>query len=182
VISEQQRRAALGNFPIGTPVLVVAPAASGFAGIVRERNDPAVTFVELGSDAAVTPMPHLLLEGLDDINKPEQLLRAVREAMPATRIFALIANAANFTAIQRFLSGEQIARGHPLTHGEIGPLFTAAGWQILGIRPLYDQSIPVMETVPVRVTIANFGVDCTDPAMYERVRTAGYSVIADPAT
>ncbi len=181
MISEAQRRAALGNFPIGTPVLVVAPAASGFAEIVRDRNDPAVTFVELGSDAAVVPAPHLLIEGLDDINDAEHLLRIVREAMPATRIFALIANAANFTAIARFFNGESIARGHPLTRGEIEPLFNAAGWKILGIRPLYDQSLVALESVPVRVTIAGFGVDCTDAAMLERGRTAGYSVIADPA-
>jgi hypothetical protein len=181
MITLEQRRETLGNFPAGTPFLVLAPASSGFAEIVRERNDPAVTYVELGSDAAVTPAPHVLIEGLDDVDEPAALLRIVRTAMPAARIFALIANGASFAAIGRFFAGEPIARAHPLTHGEIGPLFAAAGWNTLAIKPLYDTSLPAVERLPIAVTIRGFGMQCNDVAALERGRTAGYLVIADPA-
>ena len=183
VISEQHSGgAALGNFPIGTPVLVVAPAASEFADIVRERNDPGRhvrrTRQRCGRHAGAAsvarrsrryqrprvPVAHRARGDAGDA--PLCLDRKRRELY---RDRALFSQANKSRAAIR----SRTARSRRCS--------MRPGWKILGIRPLYDQALVAIETVPIRVTIAGFGVDCTDAAMLERGRTAGYSVIADPA-
>lgn len=181
MIGAQLRRAVLGNFPPGTPFLVLAPDRSGFAGIVRERNEDIVTFRPLGEGPPASACPHLLLEGLDELADPIAFLQRVRDVMPDARIFALVANAAHLVALATFYAGDAIAAEHPLTGAEIAPLFAAAGWTTLAIKPLADDALPAADAAPVMITAGGIGMECVDAATLDRGRTAAYLAIADRA-
>jgi hypothetical protein len=181
MITARIRRSVLGNFPAGTPFLVVAAEPSGFARIVAERGDPAAVWQPLEALPPASKAPHLMLEGIDDLSDPVAYLRDVRATMPDARIFALIANAGHLTGLGAFFAGRPLAAGHPLSHGEIGPLFAAAGWNVLAIKPLPDDALPLPAAAPVVVTVGGIGLQCFTADALERGRTAGFLVIADRA-
>lgn len=179
MITAPLRRAVLGTFPAGTPFLVLAPETSGFAEIVRERAEDAVQFCPLAGEPPASTFPHLMLEGLDAIADPVAFLQRVRAQMPDARIFALVANAAHLVALGTLYAGRAIAAAHPLTFGEIAPLFAAAGWNPIAIKPLYDDALPAAAAAPLMITVAGLGMECVDAATLERGRAAAYLVIAD---
>jgi hypothetical protein len=181
MITAQLRRAVLGTFPTGTPFLVLAPDRSGFAEIVRERAEDVVQFCPLASEPPASTFPHLMLEGLDELADPSAFLQRVRATMPDARIFALVANAAHLVALGTLYAGRPIAAAHPLSFAEIAPLFAAAGWNPIAIKPLHDDALPAPEAAPVLITIAGLGVECVDATTLDRGRTAAYLVIADRA-
>jgi hypothetical protein len=181
VITPQIRRSALGNFPLGTPFLIVAAESSGFAQIVAERGDPTVAWTPLTTEPPPSATPHVLLEGIDDLFDPVAYLRELRTAMPDARIFALISNAGHLTGLGAFFAGRPLAAGHPISHGEIGPLFADAGWNVLAIKPLPDDALPPADAAPVVVTVGGIGLQCFTADALERGRTAGFLVIADRA-
>jgi hypothetical protein len=123
----------------------------------------------------------VLLEGIDDLFEPVAYLRGVRSAMPDARIFALISNAGHLTGLGAFFAGRPLAAGHPISHGEIGPPFAEAGWNVLAIKPLADEALPAPDAAPVVVTVGGIGLQCFTADALERGRTAGFLVIADRA-
>ena len=181
MITPQIRRSVLGSFPIGTPFLIVAGEAAGFAEIVAERGDAAVAWTPLEKQPPASAAPHLLLEGLDDLFDPAAYLRSLRAAMPDARMFSLISNAAHLIGLGAFFAGHPLAGGHPLSQAEIGPLFASAGWNVLAINPLLDDALPLPNSAPVTITVGGIGFQCTTPEALERGRTAGFLVIADRA-
>ena len=181
MITPQIRRSVLGNFPVGTPFLIVAAEASGFAQIAAERGDATVAWMPLANEPPASNAPHLLLEGLDDLFDPVAYLRATRAALPEARIFALISNAGHLTGLGAFFAGRPLAAGHPISHGEIGPLFADAGWNVLAVKPLPDDTLPTADAAPVVVTVGGIGLQCFTADALERGRTAGFLVIADRA-
>lgn len=152
------RRAVLANFPAGT---VFANAAEGAGAL----------------DATA---PHVLLEGLDDIDDPRAFLAAVRERMPHARLFALVANAAHLPALGAFYAGVAPAAAHPLVHAEIEPLFRSGGWQTTAITPIVDGALPPPEAAPVEINAGAIIFQIVDAAMLERARNAAFFVVADP--
>jgi hypothetical protein len=185
MIDEAARRTALGQFPAGTPLLVVAPAGAGFTALLAERADPAVGLraldeVAAGDGPVDLAVPHVLLEGLEDLAEPEAFLAGLRARTPQARLFALVANAAHVRALGAFYLGRPLAAGHPLVRGELEPLFAGAGWQPLAIRPIRDAAVPAAAALPIVLTIGPIGFTVADPATLERAATAGFLVIADP--
>ncbi len=181
MITPQIRRAAIDVFPIGTPVLIAASEAAGFAQLVAERGDPNVAWVPLGAQPPASTAPHLLLEGIDDLFDPAGYLRAARASLPEARIFALIANAGHLIGLGAFFAGRPLAAGHPLSESEIAPLFGTAGWKVLAVQRLLDEPLPEPHSAPVVVTVGDVSFECATPQDLERGRTAGFLVIADRA-
>jgi hypothetical protein len=181
MIGPQIRRAALGNFPIGTPVLIVAGEAAGFAQLLAERGDANAAWTPLAAQPPVSDAPHLLLEGIDDLSDPLAYLRAARTSMPEARIFSLISNAAHLAGLGAFYAGHPLAGGHPLSFAEVRPLFETAGWNVLAIQRLVDDAMPLPNSAPVVVTAGGIGFDCATPEALEHGRTAAFLVIADRA-
>lgn len=181
MITPQIRRSVLGIFPLGTPFLIVADEAAGFAEIIAERGDAAVACAPLATQPPASAAPHLLLEGLDDLFDPAAYLRAARAAMPDARMFSLVSNAAHLIGLGAFFAGYPLAGGHPLSECEIGPLFESAGWNVLATQPLFDDALPLPNSAPVTITVGGIGFHCATPEALERGRTAGFLVIADRA-
>jgi hypothetical protein len=184
MIRPEMRRAALATFPARTPLTVVAPARADFAALLRDRNDPAAALAELHEVAtagtALDPTtPHLVLEGLDDLDEPVAFLAGLRRRTPEARIFALVSNAAHVGSLAGFYAGLPIAQAHPLVPEEIAPLFSAAGWKVLAIKNLIDESIPPASSLPFAVIAGAIAFNLVEPAMHERCRNAGFLVIAD---
>jgi hypothetical protein len=184
VIQTQLRRSTLANYPLGTPFLILAPDAAGYAEIVRERNDGAVEVRDLravadGSDVLHATIPHVFLEGLDDLPDPIAFLDRLRSRTPEARIFALISNAASFLSLGSFFVGKRLARWHPMLLEEVAPLFLAAHWKPLLIKSLLDDTLPAAETLPFTVKAGAIEFQVTDRVMLERGRTAGFLVVAD---
>jgi hypothetical protein len=184
MIGPELRRSVLATFPPGTPLLVVAPNESGFAALLRERNDAAASVCapeELALRLPVpSPVPHLLLEGLDAVDDPAATLALLRARAPQARLFSLVANAANVRALGAFYAGTPPARGHPLLIGDLEPLFLNAGWRPLAIKAYADASLPGSPALPVGVDTGDMVFTLADSATFERARTAAYLVIADP--
>jgi len=183
MIRPEMRRSTLATFPAGTPLTVVAPARADFAALLRERGDAAVALADLheaAADGALDPTtPHLVLEGLDDLDEPVAFLRGLRRRTPEARIFALVSNAAHVGSLAGFYAGLPIAQAHPLVPEEIAPLFSAAGWKVLAIKNLIDESIPPASALPFAVIAGAIAFNLVEPAMHERCRNAGFLVIAD---
>ncbi len=185
MIQADQRRATLRTFPAGTPLTIVAPARAGYATLLRERDDPAATLGELDDVAAGAGLdpaiPHLVLEGLDDLDEPVSFLASLRDRTPEARIFALISNAAHVGSLAGFYAGLPLSRAHPLVPEEIELLFASAGWRILAIKNLIDESIPPAASLPFAVIAGAIALNLVEPAMHERCRNAAFLVIADIA-
>jgi hypothetical protein len=184
VIQAQLRRSTLANYPFGTPFLVLAPEEAGYAGIVRERNDAAVEVRDLGTiadadDVLHPTIPHVLLEGLDDLADPVGFLDRLRSRAPEARIFALVSNAAHLLSLGSFYAGKRLAAGHPLVFEELAPLFIAAGWQPLAITALPDESLKLPQTFPFAVEAGEITFQLFEPVTVERGRNAAFLVVAD---
>ena len=174
----------LANFPAGTPFLILAPETAGFADIARERADGVIDVRSLDAvagahDVLHATMPHVLLEGIDDLEDPVSFLAGLRARTPQARVFALISNAAHVASLGAFYAGRPLARAHPLVHEDIGPLFLAAGWQPLAIKSLIDESIPAAEALPFALKAGELEFQLREPKVLERGRTAAFLVIAD---
>jgi hypothetical protein len=178
------RRSALATFPVGTPLLVVAPERAGFAALLAERGDPVPALRDLGEVAAGATLdpatPHLMIEGLDDCMAPEALLAGLRTRTPQARIFALFSNAAHLGSLATFFAGASLAAGHPLVPGEIEPLFERAGWRVLAIKTLLDDAIPSAASLPFAIEAGAITFNLIEPAMLDYCRIAALLVIADP--
>jgi hypothetical protein len=181
LINAQIRRSVLATFPAGTPCLVLAPARAGFGPLLAERNDPAIELRVLGGELPPSAIPHVVLEGIDDLADPIGFLTGMRAAMPAARLFALVANASHLVALGAFFSEHALAAQHPLTAAEIEPLFNAAGWKPLAVKPLIDAALPAPGAAPCTVTVGAIGFQCYSAAVLERGGTAAFLVIADGA-
>jgi hypothetical protein len=180
------RRAVLETFPAGTPLTVVAPQSAEFSRLLGERNDAAIGVSDLGavatSQGLIDPaIPHVLLEGLDDLDEPIAFLATLRREAPQTRVFALIANSAHVGALGAFYSGVPLAAGHPLVHEDLEPLFQAAGWRMLTIKTFADESIPPAEALPFVANVGQIVFSLSERDMLERCRCAAFLAIADPA-
>lgn len=121
MISPELRRTFLGLVPPATPALVITPET------VRSFDAAAAPFAT-----------HVLLEGLDAHPNPAALLRAIGDAAPAARLFALVANGAYFPDFAAFAGGARIAPVRPLVRAEIEPLFAAGGWTVTDVAHLPD--------------------------------------------
>jgi hypothetical protein len=178
------RRSALATFPVGTPVLVVAPERAGFALLLAERGDPAAALLDLraaAAGAALDPAaPHLVIEGLDDLPAPHAFLAGLRSRTPQARIFALLSNAAHLGSLAGFFAGTPLAAGHPLVPGELEPLFDRGGWRILAIKTFIDATIPGAESLPFAIAGGAITFNLIQPAMLDYCRVAAFLVIADP--
>lgn len=158
------RALVLADFPPGTPLLAVAPRDG-----------------ELPDDPALATIPHVLLEGLDAVAAPVELLATLHARAPNARLFALVSNAAHVSGLAAFCGGTPLAPEHPLTHDEVAPLFAAAGWTVLSIRPIRDPAIELAHEPPVTVEVDGLAVRLDDAAAVERACTSAFVVIADRA-
>jgi hypothetical protein len=184
VIVDGIRRAAIATFPPGTPLLVIAPGAAGYDGILGDRNDAAIAFQALealapGGSTLPAATPHVFIEGLDALDDPAALLRSIGANMPEARLFALVANAAHVGSLSAFFSGIPLARAHPLVLLEIEPLLASSGWRTLATRAVTDDVLPAPAARPPILALGSIGFEIGEPAHYELVRTAAYFVIAD---
>lgn len=136
--------------------------------------------IAAGEDLLHPTIPHVLLEGIDDLEDPILFLNRLRTRTPQARVFALVSNAAHLISLGSFYAGKRLAQGHPLVLEEIGPLFLAAGWQPLAITALLDESLPPAEALPVTVTAGEIGFQLVDPTVLMRGRSAAFLVVADP--
>lgn len=178
--------AVLANFPRGTPLLVVAPASSEFGRIAADLGDPAVEVATLegGGEidhAGLAAAPHVLLEGLDAVERPAALLAALHERAPRARLFALVSNAAHVRGLAAFFGGRPLAANHPFVQAELEPLFAAAGWRTLAVTPIPDRSIEPPAELPGYLELANMSLRVEDAAMRDAGCTAAYLVVADRA-
>ena len=124
-------------------------------------------------------VPHVLLEGLDDVEQPGAVLAALAQSAVHARLFALVANGAHLRALAAFIAGTPLARAHPLVRAELEPLFLAGGWQPLAITPIYDPSLAVPSSFPAHVDAGFAAVRVDDVEQLERGRTAAFMVVAD---
>jgi NAD(P)-dependent dehydrogenase (short-subunit alcohol dehydrogenase family) len=183
VILPAIRRAFLASVPAGTPLLVVAPDAAGYAALVAERGDPAVSVLPLellgaGADLGTAAPADVLLEGLDELAAPAAALQELRARAPHARLHVLVANAAHLPWLAAFFGGAPAPAGHPLVRGEIEALFRAGDWEPQAIDAIADAGLPA--TVPVEIAAGAIRFQLADAAQLERGRTAGFLVIARP--
>lgn len=184
MILESVRASLLGSFPAGTPVLIAATEPGAFAALVAARSDPATALTALTAafdHPALAATPHVVLEGLDDVEDPPALLAALRDAAPQARLFALVANGAHVRGLGAFLRGRPPARAHPLVEGELHALFTAGGWQVVAVTPVRDPSLPSPSSYPSQLADGDaVSVRVDDAEMFARLATAAFVVVADP--
>jgi hypothetical protein len=185
VILPAIRRAFLASVPPGTPLLIVAPDAAGYAALAAERNDPAVAVRPLRALAAGESLDggaiaDVLLEGLDELDAPATALRLLRAQAPQARLHALVANAAHLAWLAAFYGGAPPPGGHPLVRSEIEPLLRAGGWGTPTITPIADGQLPPPGAVPVEIAAGRIRFQLTAAPLLERGRTAGYLVVAGP--
>jgi hypothetical protein len=178
------RRSALATFPLGTPLLVVAPERAGFAPLLAERGDPVAVLNDLravAAGAALDPTAqHLVIEGLDDLTAPHAFLADLRARTPQARIFALLSNAAHLGSLAGFFTGVPLAAGHPLVSDELEPLFERGGWRILAIKTFIDDTIPGAASLPFAIAGGAITFNLIEPEMLEHCRVAAFLAIADP--
>jgi hypothetical protein len=179
MITAEVRRAALGIFPAGTPLVIVAPETAAFAGLLRERNDPAVVSCALQPEMQLAARPYMLLEGIDAIDEPAPFLRSLRTALPGTRLFALIANGAHLPGLGAFFGGLPLAPAHPYTPTDIETLLVTAGWTPLDMLALADDTLPAASAAPLAVTAGAMTFHCADAATLERGRTAAFLAVGE---
>jgi hypothetical protein len=183
VILPAIRRAFLASVPSGTPLLIVAPDAAGYAALAAERGDPALAVRRLerltaGADLGAAAPANVLLEGLDELAAPAAALRHLCTWAPHARLHVLVANAAHLPWLAAFFGGAPPPAGHPLVRGEIEPLFRAGGWEPQAVNAIVDAQLPA--TVPVEIAAGAIRFQLTDAARLERGRTAGFLVLAEP--
>ncbi|MGH7716232.1 MAG: hypothetical protein ACREML_09585 [Vulcanimicrobiaceae bacterium] len=182
MIDAELRQAVLANFPPGPSLAVVAHRESGYPDLLHARGDGAPFLpleASLPAPGSLGRVEHVLLEGVDDVADPIELLRAVKTAAGAARLFVVVSNAAYVRGLLAFFNGAALARAHPLVQSEIEPMLNAAGWRVLAINPIPDESIPAAQTLPFELTSATMCVTITDAAMLERARVRAYIAIAD---
>lgn len=178
------RLSALQSFPRGSGLVIVASNPGAYRELVGELADPAVLLTAFDDDAppahpALEHTPHVLLEGLDDVERPAELLLALHGRAVQARLFALVANAAHLRALTAFVAGTPLARVHPLVHDELRPLFDQAGWPPLAVTPVLDPLLRKPAAFPDHVDAGFASVRVDDEAAFERGQTAAYMVVAD---
>jgi hypothetical protein len=176
MLDDAMRRAVFDTASVLGRVAVLAsnpePYRSAVAGTTVIALDDS-PFVPPADCAAI------VLEGLDDVEDPGALLRAVASALPAVRLFALIANAAYAESLEAFIGGAALARGHAYVLAELAPLFAEAGWAVQSIDPIMGGE-PAPTTFPIDVSVGQVKFRAADRAMLERLHVAGYVVVALP--
>ena len=186
MILERHRTTLLDLFPRGVPLLALAPTgAPDLVAHANARKGPegrALTFGpdgridELAPDAA---LDNVVLEGLDAVDDPAALLRAIRTAAPAARLFALVANAASISGLAAFVAGVALAPGHPLVRSELEPLFTAGAYAIVHLDDL-ENALDDAERIDGGLRVGTFLAADLSPADEQRLRTDAFLVVADP--
>ena len=173
------------NFPPGTPLLIIAPAAAGYTEIAMASKNPAVVTCVLdpenGSWAheAASTTPHVLLDGIDELDDPVTFLKDLRARAPEARMFALIANACNLIILERFYSEAVTIAAHPLVADQIPDLFEHAGWNVATVTEIMDDLIPANLPAPFPAQIGNIQFQIKDDEMRDRTRVAAFLVVAD---
>jgi hypothetical protein len=186
VILPAIRRAFLASVPAGTPLLIVAPEAMGYAALVAQRGDPAVALrslaaLEAGAPLGVDAIANVLLEGLDELAAPVEALQRLRAQAPRARLHALVANAAHLAWLGAFFNGEAAPPGgHLLVRAEIEPLLRAGGWETQNVNAIADAQFPPPEAVPVEIAAGAIRFQLTAAPILQRGRTAGFLVAAVP--
>ncbi len=171
------RRGLLGQFPADVPLTVFTADASPYESLAAGR---ALTILPLGGTVPAPVAGNVIIDGLDAIDAPAGALRALRDAAPEARLFALVANAAYAPALARFLAGEPAARDRPLVAADLEPFFASAGWRAVDRIPLIDRRA-VDAAIPYTLAAGDVTFTITSGEMAERMGTAGFLVVADPA-
>lgn len=173
------------NFPPGTPLLIIAPEANGYTEIAMASKNPALRTCLLDPDQgswahpAAATMPHILLDGIDELDDPTTFLNDLRARAPEARLFALIANACNLIVLERFYSQAVPIPAHPLVAGQLGSLFKAGGWDVATVNVIVDDLIPGNLAVPFPAEVGQIQFQIVDDDMRDRVRAAAFLVIAN---
>lgn len=170
------------SFPLGTPLAVVAPRACGFGEILAERGDGATAFIELAVDAlpehpSFASAENVLLEGLDAMREPAELLLRLGRISGSARLFAIVANASYARSLDAFYRGANLAVEHPLTREELPQLLADGGWKTVAINPVFDKLLPA--SVPATIQLPAVQFSCEDGAVLERLRVQAFLAIAD---
>lgn len=171
MITAAIRRGLLATFPPGTALAIVAPAGM-FEDAVAARNDPATT-LHSGVSGLPASSPNVIVEGLDAVADPAELLAALRVTAPAARLFALIANAAHLPALAAFFAGAAMADARPLVRADIEPLMRGAGWNAFAVEPIASET-------PFATQLGGLTFALDDAAALERVAPAAFLAVADP--
>lgn len=174
------RAAVLENFPLGTPIVVMWSPGEGLAAAAAARDDPATVVLDRfdGNHPALARTPHVLLEGLDDVDDPALVLARLAAGAPHARLFALVSNAAHVRGLAHFFGGAALCRARPLLREDLDALFAGSGWRPLAITPLVDRSL---SEAGGPHQVGELVVAPREPSAAERVRIAAYLVVADHA-
>jgi hypothetical protein len=185
VILERHRTTLLDLFPHGVPLLVLAPAAQpDLVAHCVARNDPASAAATFAADGRIDRVPagrafdNVVLEGLDAVDEPVALLRAIRAAAPAARLFALVANAASLSGLAAFVAGVSLAPAHPLVRAELEPLFADGDYGIVHVDEL-ENALDEAERVNGGLRLGMLLAAELGPDDERRLRTDAFLVIAD---
>jgi hypothetical protein len=119
----------------------------------------------------------VIVDDLADVGDPETLLSAIRGAAPRSRLFGLASNAAHYGTLGRFLGGEPFAFASALVRPDLERVFERARWRAIDISPILDRGAP---GTAGQLRAAGVVFDADTLAVAERLRTAGYLVVADP--
>lgn len=166
-------------------MLIAASDPSEFRALAAARDDDAIVVTALSADEtprhpALAAIPHIVLDGLENLNDPVALLTALRSATATARLFAVVSNAAHVWDLAALVNGAPATYGHPLVHDEIAALFSAAGWLPLGITPVPDPSLPVPAAFPAAIGAGRLAYRVDDRPAFERAATSAFIVVADP--
>jgi len=157
-------------------VVVFASRPETYRALLAGRRD--VRVLAIGDAASV---PHgcatVVVEGIDDVEDPLALLRAIAPVGSAVRVIALVANAAFAPALDAFIAGGLLAGGHAYVESELTPLFEAAGLRMESITPVFG-GVPGSPALPTDLSTGRvkFRVDTAD--VLARLHVAAYIAIA----
>lgn len=178
------RRSLLAEFPRGLPLVILAPAETGFERIAAETGDDAIAVRTLAASGVLDGrlpehVEHCIVEGFDHVDDAAALARMLRASLPPScRLFALIANGANARALQAFFGGEG-PRAHPLVAAELPSLFEQNGWRVLALRAIPDPT--VADALPVTIDGDHLRFHVDTPERLATLRTLAFVAICDPA-
>lgn len=157
MITAAIRRGLLANFPPGTNVHALGSGAPIAASAV-----------------------HVIVEGLDAVDDPVELLARIRATAPQARLFALVANAAYLPALAAYFNGTAIAAVRPLTRDDVERILASSGWRQIALEEIADDDAFAVPGLPAVLPFGKLTFRIDDGAMAERVRAAAFLAIADP--
>lgn len=179
LIDDGMRQGLLEQFPGDVPITVLAFGTDFYERAATRRA--GLTLLPLAIDAALPAIGgSVIVDGLDLLTDPAVALRELRRASVAARVFALVSNAAYGVTVLNFLAGDTLAAAHPLVAAEIDELFAGSGWHVVTRSELIDRGT-AHGPVPYGVSNRGVTVTVTSPEIAERLSTAGFVVVADPA-